>query len=109
MGRPSPESKKAIRARQKVRRKLFSSNSITQHQIQNSQDSQTTNQQVTNQQAPCTCANIGDVDIDHIEMSLYDSYREMDGEAHSESFHSTSAVMNSSPENVYTPPSVNQS
>ena len=74
MGRPSPERRKAKRAKQKARRKLFGS--CTALPTQESGDHDTS----------AKLEAIGDVDIDHVEMCLYDSYRQLDGEEYTREY-----------------------
>ena len=68
MGRPSQERKRAKRSKQKVKRKLFGKSTSLQ-----AKDSE-------NHDTSVELAAIGDIDIDHVEMCLYDSYRQLDGE-----------------------------
>ena len=74
MGRPSPERKRAKRSKQKAKRKLFGkSNSLP------AQDSEGHD---TSEELTAT----GDIDLDHVEMCLYDSYRQLDGEDPSQDY-----------------------
>lgn len=77
MGHPSPEQKKSQVKNQKMKRKLFHKE-VHVHVVVTA-DSCTS--EMSSAKSTATC--IGDVDIDHVEMQLYNCTRKQDGEGHS--------------------------
>ena len=76
MGRPSPKQKKSKRKRQKARRKLEFSKMLSKCDENADHGSPSEPSHESEQSTSC----MGDVDTDVMEMSLYDSYRKLDGE-----------------------------
>lgn len=83
MGRRSPEKLKDKRKEQKAKRKLFTKQDVSTCLDTPSND--TVREDYHGDSDTCTSAfgNVA-IDIDVIDMALYDSYRQIDGEPHSQ-------------------------
>ena len=83
MGRRSPEKLKDKRRKQKAKRKLFTKQDVPTCLDTPSND--TVQEDYHGDCDTCTSAfgNVA-IDIDVIDMALYDSYRQIDGEPHSQ-------------------------
>ena len=83
MGRRSPEKLKDKRKKQKAKRNLFTKQDVSTCLDTPSND--TVREDYHGDSDTCTSAfgNVA-IDIDVIDMALYDSYRQIDGEPHSQ-------------------------
>ncbi len=99
MGQRSPERKKDKRSKQKVRRKLFSKQSASDCSEETLSEVDHTGvstefdctieidptvQEDADTQDSWRVSTVGDVDIDLVDMNLYDSYRRLDGQAYTQ-------------------------
>ena len=76
MGRASPEQKRTKRRRQKAKRKLFPEKTPVEKSSNEAEDFDGSDNGST---SDVEITTVGDVDMDVIDMNLYDSYRQLDG------------------------------
>ena len=89
MGRPSPQLKQRKRQKQKCKRKLIFSKKHQESTNNNYKNDETETDSLSREEdvhMSVPQSSIGDVDVDVMEMSLYDDYRQIDGELYSNAY-----------------------